>query len=210
MKKYKVYLFDFDGTLFNTIKSSEYVLVEAFKRIGVSINQDDVLFYTRHPLQNTYRKLVKDCSDEEMEPFFDLIRELVNSEESNKYIKIYEDTYDTILDLKMSEATLGIVTSNSERHVKNVLERFGLSFGLFDTIVGNETSKKGKPLPNSILIAIDQIKEKFSSDEIVYVGDSIYDMLAAKNAGIDGILIDRNNEYKDENYSMIHSLSELL
>ena len=193
-----------------TLKSSEYVMREAFKRIGVELNPEDVLFYTRYPLQNTYRKFVKDADNDDMEPFFELIRSLVNSKESNASIEIYEDTFDTILDLKMSEASLGIVTSNSEVHVKDVLTKFDLGFGLFDTIVGNESTKDGKPSPTSLLIAIKNIKGDFSLDEIAYVGDSIYDMQAAKNAGVDGILIDRNNEYKGEEYTIIHSLRELL
>lgn len=210
MKKYKVYLFDFDETLFDTLESSEYVFKEAFRRIGVSVKEEDVLSYTRIPLQITYRELVRDCSDEEIEPFFDLIRELVDSKEANKNIKMYEDTYDAVLDLKMSEATLGIVTSNSEPHVKDVLKRFDLDFGIFDIIVGNFVTKVAKPNPDSLLAAINQINDDVSKDEIVYVGDAINDMIAAQNAGIDGILIDRKGEYKDSPYTIIHSLEELL
>jgi len=210
MKKYKVYLFDFDNTLFDTLESSEYVFVEAFRKIGVSFNREDILFYTRFPLQNTYRRLVKDCTDEEMQPFFDSIHEIVESEEANRTIRMFDDTFNTVLDLKMAEATLGIVTSNSEPHVKQVLKRFDLDWNIFDIIVGHQTCRDGKPCPNSLIAAIKQIKEKVSPNEIVYVGDAINDVLAAKNAGIDGILLDRRKEYKDQPYTLINSLSELL
>ncbi|MCR5308797.1 MAG: HAD family hydrolase [Bacilli bacterium] len=210
MKQYKVYLFDFDGTLFDTLDSSTYVFKEAFLKKGVQLNEDDVLHYTRVPIPETYRKIVPSYREEDIEPFLNLITELVNSKESNKRISIYEDTYDTIIDLKMSVAILGIVTSNNEKHVKDVLKMFDMDFGLFDVIVGNETVKETKPDPTPILVALDKIKEKFSLDEVVYVGDAVNDILAAKNAGIDGVLLDRHNEYSNEKYTRINSIEELL
>ena len=209
MKQYKVYLFDFDGTLFDTLKSSIYVFREAFTSIGVPLNDDDVLHYTRVPIPETYRKIVPSYKEEDIVPFLDLITKLVNSNESNKRISIYEDTYETILDLKTSEAILGIVTSNNEKHVKDVLKMFDMEFGLFDVIVGNETTKETKPSPVPIQIALDKIKESYLPDEVVYVGDAINDVLAAKNAGIDGVLLDRDNEYSDKDFTIIHSLKEL-
>lgn len=210
MKQYKLYLFDFDGTLFDTLKSSTYVFKEAFLQKGISLKEEDVLEYTRVPIPETYRKIVPNFKEEDIVPFLDLITKLVNSKESNKLVSIYNDTYETIIDLKMSEATLGIVTSNNEKHVNDVLKMFDMEFGLFDVIVGNEKEKEPKPSPKPILAAIKALKETFSPKEIVYVGDAINDVLAAENAGIDGILLDRNNEYSKEKYEIIHSLSELL
>ena len=210
MKQYKVYLFDFDGTLFDTLHSSIYVFEEAFSRINVPLNKDDVLGYTRVPIPETYRKIVPSYKEEDILPFLDLITQLVNSKESNKRISIYDDTYDTIIDLKTSEAILGIVTSNNERHVNDVLKLYDMNFGLFDVIVGNETEKEPKPSPKPILAALKQIKERFSPDEVVYVGDAINDCIAAHNAGIDAILLDRCGEYSKEHYTVIKSLSELL
>ena len=210
MKQYKVYLFDFDGTLFDTLPSSIYVFKEAFKEKGITLNDDDVLGYTRVPIPETYRKIVPNYKEEDIVPFLNLITKLVCSKESNKLISIYGDTYETILDLKMCEATLGIVTSNNEHHVNDVLKLFDMDFGLFDVIVGNETEKEPKPSPKPILAAIKALRETFSKEEIVYVGDAINDVLAAENAGIDAILLDRNNEYSKEKYQIINSLSELL
>ena len=136
MKQYKVYLFDFDGTLFDTLPSSIYVFKEAFSKKGIELNEEDILHYTRVPIPETYRKIVPSYKEEDIEPFLDMITDLVNSKESNKRISIYKDTYDFILDLKMSEATLGIVTSNNEKHVKDVLKMFDMDFGLFDVILG--------------------------------------------------------------------------
>jgi len=210
MKKYKVYLFDFDGTLFDTLKSSIYVFKEAFATKGVILRDQDVLFYTRRPIPDTYREKVPNFSEKDIHPFLDLVTMFVNSKESNDLISIYDDTYDSILDLKMSEAVLGIVTSNNEKHVNDVLKKFDMDFGLFDVIVGNETEKEAKPSPKPILAALKGLRETFSHSEVVYVGDAINDCLAAENAGIDAILLDRDDEYVDSKYERISSLKELL
>ena len=210
MQKFQLYLFDFDGTLFDTLASSVYVFKEAFKRKDVELKEEDILHYTRVPIPETYRKIVPSFKEEDINPFLDMITELVNSNESNKRISIYEDTYDFVLDLKMSEAILGIVTSNNEKHVKDVLKMFDMDFGLFDVIVGNETVKETKPDPTPILTALKRIQEPFTLDEVVYVGDAINDVLAAQNAGIDGIILDRHNEYAKEKYTRIQTLEELL
>ncbi|MCQ2087632.1 MAG: HAD family hydrolase [Bacilli bacterium] len=210
MKQYKVYLFDFDGTLFDTLPSSIYVFKEAFLTKGVSLENEDILSFTRTPIPDNYRRLVPNYNENDIVPFLDLITDLVNSKKSNDLISIYGDTYETILDLKMSEATLGIVTSNNERHVSDILKKFDMDFGLFDVVVGNDTEKEPKPSPKPILAAIKGLRETFSHEEIVYVGDAVNDVLAARNAGIDGILLDRDNEYSDKDYVIIHSLKELL
>lgn len=210
MKKYKVYLFDFDGTLFDTIKSSVFVFKEAFLSKGVTLNDDNILSYTRVPIPETYRKIVPNYKEEDILPFLDLITELVNSKKSNSLISIYEDTYNVILDLRVNEAILGIVTSNNEKHVNDVLKLYDMDFDLFSVIVGNETEKEPKPSPKPILAAIKALNENISNDDIVYVGDAKNDVLAAKNAGIDAVLLDRNNEYSDANCPIIHSLNELL
>ena len=43
MQEFKLYLFDFDGTLFDTLPSSKYVFLMAYKNIGISIKEEDVL-----------------------------------------------------------------------------------------------------------------------------------------------------------------------
>ena len=85
MKQYKVYLFDFDGTLFDTLPSSVYVFKEAFSKKGIELNEEDILHYTRVPIPETYRKIVPSCKEEDIEPFLDMITELVNS--NRKYIQ---------------------------------------------------------------------------------------------------------------------------
>ena len=208
MKQFLLYLFDFDGTLFDTLPSSEYVFKKAYENIGININVNDVIGWTREPIPDSYQRM--GAPKEKFISFMNDIEKYVNSQESVNLTEIYPDTYDTILDLKMVEADVGIVTSNNAPHVRGVLKKFDMQTGFFDVIVGNQEAPTPKPDPEPILKALKMIKYQGDKQDVCYVGDSINDCLAAVNAGIVPILLDRLDEYQDAPYLRIKSLKDLL
>lgn len=208
MQEFKLYLFDFDGTLFDTLPSSKYVFLMAYKNIGISIKEEDVLAWTREPIPNSYARM--GAPQELFDSFMKDIDKYVNSQKSVDLIEIYEDTYDTIIDLKMLEADLGIVTSNNVHHVRDVLKKFDMQSGFFNVLVGNQEAPNPKPSPEPILKALEMINFKGDKKDVCYVGDSFNDCLAAINAGVVPILLDRDGEYANSPYQTIKSLAELL
>ena len=208
MKQFLLYLFDFDGTLFDTLPSSEYVFMKAYEHLGININVNDVIKWTREPIPVSYQRIGAPL--DRFDEFMGYIEQYVNSQESVNLTEIYPDTYDTVLDLKMAEADVGIVTSNNAPHVRDVLKKFDMQSGFFDVIVGNREAPNPKPDPEPILKALEMIKYQGYKSKVCYVGDSINDCIAATNAGIVPILLDRLDEYKDTKYIRIKSLKELL
>ena len=208
MQELKLYLFDFDGTLFDTLPSSKYVFLMAYKNIGISIKEEDVLAWTREPIPNSYARM--GAPQELFDSFMKDIDKYVNSQKSVDLIEIYDDTYDTIIDLKMLEADLGIVTSNNVPHVREVLKKFDMQSGFFNVLVGNQEAPNPKPSPEPILKALEMINFKGDKKDVCYVGDSFNDCLAAINAGVVPILLDRDGEYANSPYQTIKSLAELL
>lgn len=208
MDKYNLYLFDFDGTLFDTLPSSKFVFKAAYEKIGISIKDEDILGYTREPIPNSYKRL--GGKPEEWDTFVFYIEKYVNSQKSVDLTDIYDDTYDTIIDLRMLEADLGIVTSNNVPHVRDVLKKFDMQKDFFNVLVGNREAPNPKPSPEPILKALEMINYKGDKKKVCYVGDSLNDCIAASKAGIVPILLDRDGEYKDAPYQRIKSLRELL
>ena len=208
MKKFQLYLFDFDGTLFDTLPSSKYVFRKAYENIGFDFDEDDVLGFTREPIPDSYARL--GAPQEKFSSFMEDIEKYVNSQESVNLTGIYDDTYDTIIDLRMLEADLGIVTSNNVPHVRDVLKKFDMQKDFFAVLVGNREAPNPKPSPEPILKALEMIGYKGDKKDVCYVGDSLNDCLSAVNAGIVPILLDRDNEYVDAPYQRIKSLKELL
>ena len=208
MQKFQLYLFDFDGTLFDTLPSSKYVFKMAYKNIGYECNEEEVLGFTREPIPNSYARL--GAPQEKFDAFMKDIDKYVNSKESVDLTDIFDDTYDTIIDLRMDEADLGIVTSNNVPHVRDVLKKFDMQSGFFNVLVGNQEAPNPKPSPEPILKALEMIGYKGDKKDVCYVGDSINDCLSAVKAGIVPILLDRNNEYSNSPYLTIKSLTDLL
>ena len=208
MDRFLLYLFDFDGTLFDTLPSSKYVFKMAYKNIGIECNEEEVLGYTREPIPISYARL--GAPKEKFAAFMQDIEKYVNSQESVNLTDIFDDTYDTIIDLRILEADLGIVTSNNVKHVRDVLKKFDMQKDFFKVLVGNQEAPNPKPSPEPILKALEMIGFKGNKKDVCYVGDSINDCLSAISAGITPILLDRNDEYLEAPYLRIKSLRELL
>ena len=208
MDKYLLYLFDFDGTLFDTLPSSKYVFRKAYENIGMKLDEEEVLSFTREPIPNSYQRL--GAPKEKFKAFMNDVEKYVSSEESVRLTDIFKDTYDTVIDLRMAEADLGIVTSNNVPHVRDVLRKFDMQKDFFTVLVGNQEAPNPKPSPEPILKALEMVHYQGDKKNVCYVGDSLNDCLSAVNAGIVPILLDRDDEYQDAPYKRIKSLRELL
>ena len=206
LNEFDVFLFDFDGTLFNTLESSIYVFEEAYKHIGIKVNHDEVLGYTREPIPNSYKRLVG--SMEGYPSFIQDINDLVHSQKVVDMTDIYSETAEILKFLKANKKIVGIVTSNSKKHVIDVLNKFGLT-SYFDVIVGNREAPNPKPSPEPILKALELLGEH-NKEKVVYIGDALNDAIAATNAGVTPILLDRLNEFSEyKQYRIINNLKKI-
>ena len=102
---------------------------------------------------------------------------------------------------------MGLI-SNVERDINPMLKELGLSSWL-EVVVTSQESGFVKPQPEIFQQALKRAKVKAS--EAIYVGDQYQvDVIGAKNAGMKGILLDRDNYYKEKlDCPKIKSLSEL-
>ena len=91
-----------------------------------------------------------------------------------------------IRDLKRQGVRLGIVTNNSREGTRMGLEHLGLT-GAFSVVVTCDDVSCCKPDPEGIRLALDRL----GSDPAgaLFVGDSANDLLAARRAGIPGVLV---------------------
>lgn len=208
MKKYDVYLFDFDGTLVDSKDSLYDVFKGAYKAVGVDVNEDHIIRLMRIQLQQGYKELGAPEDEEHIKIFGDEIIRLLDDEEVLKKTKIYLDTKETLYKLYEEGKTLGIVTSNNVKHVSDVLRFLDIDKNIFKVIVGNFETKRHKPFPDPILKALEMLD--ISEKGVCYVGDGLDDMRSATAAKVTPILLDRIKEYDNESYDKIYSLIELL
>jgi pyrophosphatase PpaX len=97
--------------------------------------------------------------------------------------------YCTGMDVVLAELTerghrLGIVTAKRRVTVELAFARLPLEH-LFETVVGGDETAKHKPDPEPLLLALERLGAR--ADDAAYVGDSPFDMQAAKAAGLHAI-----------------------
>ena len=127
---------------------------------------------------------------------------------------IQPDIWPTIRALKSRHYQLGIITNSPSQIALMELEAYSMAEE-FEIIVGlGETQDICKPEPDGILMALEKLG--FESSEVVFVGDSTIDLVAAKRANVAAILLDRsgikqihNEELTDADYLVITSLDQL-
>jgi pyrophosphatase PpaX len=89
-----------------------------------------------------------------------------------------------LAELKERGHRLGIVTAKRRSTVELAFARVPIEH-LFDTVVGGDETAQHKPSPEPLLLALDRLGA--SPGETAYVGDSPFDMQAAKAAGVAAI-----------------------
>ena len=99
---------------------------------------------------------------------------------SKKYT-IFSEMMSLVKDLKGKGFLLAIVSGNLTSSIKAILSRAGMT-GYFDVICGRDILSKNKPNPDQILFVLDNLK--VSKKEALYAGDSVFDELTAKAAGV--------------------------
>ena len=208
VKSFKVYLFDFDGTLVDTYESLYRVFAVSYEAVGVTINRGDVANLMRCPLYVGYQKHHGPEDEESKKLFGDKIIELLDDPEVLKLSKTYDEVKEVLFELKKQNKTLGIVTSNNSKHVRDVLKYINLDEKLFSVIVGNQESPRHKPFPDPVLTAVEKLG--VNKEKVCYVGDGLDDIRCAKAAGVTPILVDRYNEYEKRDIELITNLKPLI
>lgn len=207
MKDYKVYLLDFDGTLIDSEESLINVFLLSYFKVGLTVSKDQVRYLMRIPLSRGYKEL--NGPEDRFIEFRDEITRLLNSDDTLKLTKLYDDTLGFLSYLSSRNKAIGVVTGNNKKHFHDVLDMFSIPYDTFHVFIGNEESKVHKPNPEPILLALEKINYQGDLKDVCYIGDAEMDMIAATNAGVDGILIDRYNEYNSLPYVKIKSLKEI-
>ena len=174
---YKLIIFDFDGTIANTIEigipifnklANKYNFVE-LKKLEELHNTTLKEFFRMHKISKIRF------------PFY--FREFL--EDLNKSIddvKIYPEIKDIIKKLNKNYK-LGIVSANTKENIQKFLKKNDLEF-CFDFIYNYQLifgkSKVFKKLIKS---------KKLKKEDLIYIGDELRDIEASKKAGIDIISV---------------------
>lgn len=107
---------------------------------------------------------------------------------------LYPGALEALAALEQAGWLLGIATGKSQRGVRSMLDRHGLH-GRFVSIQTAD-EHPGKPHPSMLLTAMGE--SGVGPAETVMIGDTAYDMLMAKKAGVTGIGVAWGYHHPDE------------
>lgn len=173
-------LFDFDGTIADTLQTAIVLWNEIAAAKGYSAVHPEELPELRHL---DLKKLVKRLGVPKRKVPGLLLRGERALRDRIGEIEIFEGMPEVLRSAREEADVLGILTSNSVENVEVFLARHGLE-GLFDSVQStSKLTKKAKYL-RRILEDHD-----IAPTDARYVGDEIRDMKAAHKAGIPAIAV---------------------
>lgn len=175
--KSKIALFDLDGTLLNT----NDLIIETFKytfkkHLNKEVSLEDLIPHMGEPLFKTLVHFSESKADMMLKTY-----RSYNSKKHDELTTLFPYVEETLSNLREHGFKIALVTSKQTAMAVHGLKTFGLD-KYFDCIVGSGDTVEHKPHPEPILKAISSIDKNYNL--AFMVGDSPYDILAARAAGI--------------------------
>ncbi len=179
----RVVLFDLDGTL---IDSGPIILASmrhaSLTVLGVEPDEERVRAAIGGP------GLVAQMRDLDPERVDELVAAYrAHNEPLHAELRAFDEVLDLLPRLRAEGRTLGIVTAKRRGTVGLALARFPVLDELTDVLVAAEDTENHKPHPEPILAALAHLGA--TAGEAAYVGDSPFDVVAAKAAGVRSIAV---------------------
>ncbi len=175
VSKYKNNLiFDFDGTLADTLAFT----VNAASEINRSLHllSDEKIDFEKFRATDTV-EFFKDLEIPTYKLFFFLYKYQRKQSKEIDNVKVFEDLPSILNELVKRGIGLGVATSNSTKNVKLFLKNNKLD--MFEFIYSSiDYFHKNKIIERAIK------KYEMDKDDVIYVGDEIRDIKAAKEAGV--------------------------
>jgi pyrophosphatase PpaX len=188
--RFPVVLFDFDGT----VVDSGAMILASFRHamktvLDREVSDAELTAAVGTPLREQMRLFDPERADE----LVDVYR--AHNEPLHEALEPCEGMVNALRRLKHEGRRLGIVTAKRRRTVELAFAVLPLRH-YFDTVVAAEDSDRHKPAPDPVLIALDRLEA--GREEAAYVGDSPFDVAAAKAAGVFAVAVTWGGIHSEE------------
>lgn len=194
----KLYIFDLDGTLVDTITDVSICFNKALNHFGFRTHDlEDYPKYIGGNLEtNISRLLNEEDRTEENINKLKLFFEKTYLEDKKENTKPFEGITEMLNVLKEHNILMAISSNKKENLAIDACKTYFSNIN-FIKIAGYVNGTPSKPDPSKVYDIIKMAK--VSKEETVYVGDANTDIETAKNAGIDCLLV-RWGQAKPEDF----------
>jgi phosphoglycolate phosphatase len=180
-KAYQLLIFDWDGTIVDSLGYIILRMQNAARELKLPIpTEDDIRVGIGLCLADQVARLFPGVDPKDFAEVY--YQHYVNDQLEMNF---YAGAVDTLATLKKRGFTLAVATSKARRSLEYVLKIAGLGHYFSATQCGDD----GFPKPNPEMIY--KILDDLAVDKknAIMIGDTSYDMLLAKNAGVDGLAV---------------------
>ena len=228
MEKYSAILFDLDGTLRANQPEGFQVFIEYAARVGIALTSqqievcerevhrywadgaqvvDHLSRYDERGFWVNYNQVLLDAMGIRNQPdAADLIQD--QFEHYAPQDVVFADTPVVLQTLRTAGYTLGLV-SNRDRELDTLATQYGFRQYFAFTLSGGQ-ARSFKPDPGIFLQAL-RLAGDVPPEQALYVGDNYYaDVLGARGVGMDALLIDPHDVFRDFYPKRIKNLKEVL
>lgn len=181
MLRYRLLIIDFDGTLVSTRPAITYCMRLLFDRVGCPCPTDDEISATIGlPLEEAFIKLAGNAARRNTGSWVALYREL-HEMHADEQCHAFEGVRETLEKLSAAGAQVAVVSNKGAAAVQRALRRLELS----DYVAGTFAERPGMPTkPDAALYR--NVILSFPNTSVantIVVGDTVSDLLFARNAG---------------------------
>lgn len=177
--KIKNIIFDFDGTLADTLEVILETMRLLTKEFGLpELTDEECKSVIGIKLEEAPKALWGDKAMSE-EEFVDVYRRIFYGIKDKMEIRCFPNVKETLQNLKNAGIKMAIASSRSRLSLDEYLERLGIR-GYFDCIVGGDEVNEGKPSPETVNVILK--KMHWNPEETMTVGDMGVDILMGKGA----------------------------
>lgn len=205
MKKYELVIFDMDGTILYTLTDIVNGLNYALKKNHYpERTQEQVRKFIGNGIRHeVIHSLPKDVSEDVIDQVFDDFNEYY-AVHCGDTTRPYEGVVELIEKLNQNGILTAVVSNKGDYAVQQLMEQYFPK--LFKMGVGEKKGVRRKPYPdtvNEVLKALD-----IKCENAVYIGDCEVDIETAKNASMDGIIVEWG--YRDHDFLVEHGAQVLV
>lgn len=183
--KYKLAIFDLDGTILNTLEDLANCCNAALNHFGMEGHSlDEIRLFVGNGIPKLIERAVPDGKNnphyDEVLNYFIEYYEKHSMDKTGPYAGITE----LLKKMKDSGMKLSVNTNKLEEAAAALCSKYFP--GVFDAVSGGKLDRPPKPAGNGVNEILEKIPG-IKREEAVYIGDSDVDIQTGKNAGIDAI-----------------------
>ena len=184
--RYKLAVFDMDGTILNTLEDLADSTNYALKANGLPERTiDEVRIFLGNGIRLLIERAVPTDTDKELtDKVFDTFKEYYKTHCAVK-TRPYDGIKDVLLELRKAGCLTAVVSNKADFAVQDLCKDY--FDNLFDFAIGEREGIKKKPAPDSVFEVLSKLNVE--KDNAVYIGDSDVDFATSVNAGMDVIMV---------------------